>query len=65
MSRSRAHCMFYAERVKINRCLAELAYQHGMDELICVGVFSNGEAVYRRVEDTQRSRIMQAVAPRF
>lgn len=65
MSRSRAHVMFYAERLKIKKRLAELAYEHGMDELFCVGVFSNGEAVYEKVEDTQRSRIMQAVAPRF
>ena len=65
MSRSRAYCMFYAERLKIQKRLAELAYEHGMDELFCVGVFSNGEAVYEKVEDTQRSRIMQAVAPRF
>ena len=61
MSRSRAHCMFYSERVKLRTKLAELAHYHGMDELFCIGVFSNGEAVYERVEDTTTSRIRQAV----
>jgi hypothetical protein len=47
--------------VKLRAKLAELAHYHCMDELFCIGVFSNGEAVYERVEDTTTSRIRQAV----
>lgn len=58
--RSVAHRKFYSERRKVCKALKKLAKEFGMDELFCVGVFSNGEAVYEKVEDTKRSRIRQA-----
>ena len=39
-----------AERRKINRWLAAEGKKLGFEQLICVAIFSNGEAVYRRAE---------------
>ena len=36
------------ERRKLGKKLAELAEYHGFEEIVCVGIFSNGEAVYER-----------------
>lgn len=38
------------ERRKLAKKLKELADSYGFEEIVCVGVFSNGEAVYRKVE---------------
>lgn len=36
----------------------------GFDELYLRARFSNGEALYGRVENTSRAKLMQAVSPR-
>lgn len=41
---------YQRERRKLGKKLKELAEFHGFEEIRCVGVFSNGEAVYERVE---------------
>lgn len=46
MSRSAAHCKFFAERVKVCKAMERIAQDYGMRKLNLVGVFSNGEAVY-------------------
>ena len=38
------------ERRKLAKKLKALADDFGFEEIVCVGVFSNGEAVYRKVE---------------
>lgn len=38
------------ERRKLSKRLKELAEFHGFEEYACLGVFSNGEAIYRKVE---------------
>ena len=40
---------YQRERRKVAKRLAELADFHGFEEIVCVGRFSNGEAVYERV----------------
>ena len=37
------------ERRKLGKQLAKLAKNYGFEEIVCVGVFSNGEAIYERV----------------
>ena len=49
MCRSRAIRAYDAEVRKVNRFLKKAANDLGMVQLACVGVFSNGEAVYTRV----------------
>ena len=39
---------YESERRKLGKKLRELAENHGFEEIVCVGVFSNGEAVYER-----------------
>jgi len=46
---------------KINRILKMLAKEYGFDEVYCSAVFGNGEAVYTKVENTQRARIVRAI----
>lgn len=41
---------YQRERRKLGKKLKELADYHGFEEIVCVGRFSNGEAVYERVE---------------
>lgn len=36
------------EQRKLGKALKELADSYGFEEIVCVGVFSNGEAVYER-----------------
>lgn len=38
------------ERRKLGKMLKELAEYHGFEEIVCVGIFSNGEAIYRKAE---------------
>lgn len=40
------------ERRKLGKALETLARDHGFDKLVCVGIFSNGEAIYERVPKT-------------
>ena len=44
--------------------LRKLAKEYGFDELYLRARFGNGAALYGQVEDTNRSRLLQAVAPR-
>lgn len=39
------------EKNKVRRWLQKTAREQGMDCLVCVGRFSNGEALYRRAEE--------------
>lgn len=41
---------YKSERRTLAKRLKQLADYHGFEEIRCVGVFSNGEAVYERVE---------------
>lgn len=41
---------YQRERRKLGKKLKELAEFHGFEEIVCIGRFSNGEAVYRKVE---------------
>lgn len=60
LCRSVAIRRYESEINKITRRLRRLASGYGFEELCCVGVFSNGEAVYSRVQNTVHSRIVQA-----
>lgn len=39
---------YHRERRKIEKILKEMAEAYGFEEIVCVGVFSNGEAIYER-----------------
>lgn len=63
--RSKAIRKYESEKNKIRRLMKQIAKDYGMEEIYCVGVFSNGEAVYSRVPDrksTKRERVKHAVA---
>ena len=47
MCRSKAIRKYDAEIRKINRFMDKVAIQYGWKELHCLGVFSNGEAIYQ------------------
>lgn len=47
MCRSKAIRKYEAEIRKINRFMNKVATQYGWKELVCLGVFSNGEAIYQ------------------
>lgn len=47
MCRSKAIRKYDAEIRKINKWMEKVATQYGWEEIICLGVFSNGEAVYK------------------
>lgn len=59
--RSVAIRRYNSEINKINRILKMLAKEYGFDEVYCSAVFGNGEAVYTKVENTQRARIVRAI----
>ena len=44
------------ERRKLGKRLEELAEYHGFKKIRCVGVFSNGEAVYERVTNPEKKK---------
>ena len=46
MCRSQAIRKYDAEIRKINKWMDKVATQHGWKELYCLGIFSNGEAIY-------------------
>ena len=50
MCRSQAIRKYDAEIRKINRWMDNVATEYGWRELHCLGIFSNGEAVYRFAE---------------
>lgn len=41
---------YQSERRTLAKRLKQLADLHGFEEIVCVGVFSNGEAIYRKAE---------------
>ena len=49
MCRSVAIRKYRAEQNRVRKTLEKLAVEHGFIKLACVGVFSNGEAVYTRI----------------
>lgn len=59
--RSVAIRRYNSEINKINRILKMLAKEYGFDEVYCSAVFGNGEAIYTKVENTQRARIVRAI----
>ena len=50
MCRSQAIRKYDAEIRRINKWLEKVAVEHGWRKLHCLGVFSNGEAVYQYAE---------------
>ena len=58
--RSQALRRYQSEINKINRALRKLAAGFGFEEYYCAGVFSNGAALYYKVQNTVRSRIHRA-----
>lgn len=64
MYRSVAIRRYNSEVNKVCRILRKLAKEYGFDELYLRARFSNGEALYGRVENTSRAKLMQAVSPR-
>ena len=59
LCRSVTYRRFEAEKRKINRLFRAIAKEYGLEELVCTGRFSNGEAVYSPV--CSRSRLYAAV----
>lgn len=47
MCRSKAIRKYDTEIRKINKWMDKVAVQYGWRELICLGIFSNGEAIYK------------------
>ena len=47
MCRSKAIHKYDAEIRKINKWMDKVAVQYGWKELVCLGIFSNGEAIYK------------------
>ena len=53
---------YYSEINFINKkLLPKLAKFFGFEEYYCRGIFSNGEAVYCKVENTNRAKLLRAV----
>lgn len=59
---SQAKRRFAAEQRKVCRLLDRLAGAWGFERYYCRAIFSSGEAVYEKAENTQRSRIREAVS---
>lgn len=55
MCRSKAIRKYDAEIRKINKWMDKIATQYGWRELICLGIFSNGEAIYRYAEPIRKA----------
>ena len=65
MCRSAAIRRYESEINKVKKSLHTLAQEYGFDQMFCCAIFSNGEALYGRVDDTPRSRIRQTVSPLY
>ena len=53
---------YYSEINFINKkLLPKLAKFFSFEEYYCGGIFSNGEAVYRKVENTNRTKLLRAL----
>lgn len=55
MCRSKAIRKYDAEIRKINKWMDKVATQYGWKELICLGIFSNGEAIYKYAENIRNA----------
>lgn len=64
MYRSVAIRRYNSEVNKVCRILRKLAKEYRFDELYLRARFGNGAALYGQVENTNRARLLQAVAPR-
>lgn len=64
MYRSVAIRRYNSEVNKVCRILRKLAKEYGFEELYLMARFGNGAALYGHVENTNRARLLQAVAPR-
>ena len=53
MCRSKTIRKYDAEIRKINKWMDKVATQYGWRELVCLGIFSNGEAIYEYVKDVR------------
>lgn len=62
MYRSQAIRKFEAEQRKVNKLLAHVAQTWGFERYFCRAIFSNGEAIYCKADDTPRARILEAVS---
>lgn len=62
MYRSVAIRRYQSEINKVNKVLCRLAEEFDFEKFYCRAVFSNGEAIYERADDTSRSKIRQAVS---
>ena len=49
MCRSQMLRKYYAEQKRIVKMLRKAKEELGLDEIACVGIFSNGEAIYEKV----------------
>lgn len=64
MYRSVAIRRYNSEVNRVCRILRKLAKEYGFDELYLRAVFGDGAVLYGRVENTNRSKLLQSVAPR-
>lgn len=53
---------FQAEQRKVCRLLETISRKYGFERYFCCGIFSNGEAIYEKAQNTTRSRIREAVS---
>lgn len=58
--RSKILSRYYAEVRKVQKAMAKIAADYGFSELICIGRFSNGEAVYEKVDPKKGPTVRQA-----
>ena len=61
MCRSKMLRKYKAEVRKVQRAMAKIAAGYGFMELICVARFSNGEALYEKVDPKKGLTLRQAV----
>jgi len=38
--------------MRVNQAMAEIGKKYGFEHLVCIGVFSTGEAIYERAKAT-------------
>ena len=63
LCRSKAIRKYDAEIGKINRWMDKVAVEYGWKELVCLGIFSNGEAIYQYAEElkTRAEKAMRKI----
>lgn len=63
MCLSEAKRKFETEQRKVLRLLDRTGAEFGFEKYFCRAIFSSGEAIYEKVQNTARSRARQAVSP--